>query len=67
MDLWIPGLVGNGEKLKPESRKQKLEIRGQGALDRKIEDRVRSGEVEQSGGWKSLWSGGQALEFRIKN
>jgi hypothetical protein len=27
---------------------------------------VRSGEVERSGGWKSLWSGGKLPEFRTK-
>ena len=29
-------------------------------------DRVRSGEVERSGGCKSLWSGGKLPEFRTK-
>ena len=31
-----------------------------------VADRVRSGEVERSGGCKSLWSGGKLPEFRTK-
>src|SRR5712691_7707906 len=37
----------------PEGRRKKI-------------DRMRSGEVKRSGGWKSLWSGRKAPAFRTK-
>jgi len=39
---------------------------GYGYRGGRMADGVRSGEVERSGGCKSLWSGGKLPEFRTK-